>query len=398
MNILSFAVKNLRRKIIRSILLLLAVTIVTGTLFSATLFIFSMQNALKTGTYRLGADIMVVPEKYVYEARSALLAGEPTGFYMDRAVFEKVKHVERVKRASPQLFIKPAPFNCCFDVNVFLAAFDPTTDFTITPWLKRNLKKNLIGNEIITGGEVPVVLGDTIPFFGTSFKVMGIMEHTGMKFFDQSVFMTMDAAYKMAKDSKTMSMQPISIEKDNISTVLIQVEKGYTPEQVAIRIEHDIDGIKAIVSDEIISTVRKQLSSLQKGIFAISTVLWVLALLMIGFAFYMIVNERQRELGLLRAMGAKKRHIFSLVVTEAVIISTAGGIIGLIIGSLLFFTLKNLILHRMKAPYLLPSADILAELVIGAIVFSLITGLMSSLLPASSASKTEPYEVIRKGE
>jgi putative ABC transport system permease protein len=398
LNIVSFALKNLKRKIIRTLLLLLAVTVVTGTLFSATLFIFSMQNALKIGTYRLGADVLVVPEKYASEARSALLAGEPTSFLMDRSVLERVGKVEGVKRASPQLFVKPTSFTCCYNVDVFLVAFDPETDFTITPWLTKNLKKALVGNEIITGREVPVTPGDTIPFFGTAFKVAGTMEATGMKFFDHSVFMTMDAAYKMAEDSKTKSMQPISIENDKISAVLVQVQEGMTPDRVAIRIEHDIDGVKAIASDEVISTVRKQLGGLLKGILAISAVVWVLALLMIGFAFSMIVNERQRELGLLRSMGAKRAHIFGLIIAEAVIISVGGGVVGLIAGSALLLTFKGLILHSLKLPYLMPSVTVLLELVAGAILFSLLTGLLSSLMPAISASKMEPYEAIRKGE
>jgi len=398
LNIVSFALKNLKRKMVRTLLLLLAVTVVTGTLFSATLFISSMQNALKIGTYRLGADVLVVPEKYASEARSALLAGEPTSFLMDRSVLDRVRKIEGVKTASPQLFVKPTSFTCCYNVDVFLVAFDPDTDFTITPWLTKNLKKALVGNEIITGREVPVMPGDTIPFFGTAFKVAGIMEPTGMKFFDRSVFMTTEAAYKMAEDSRTKSTQPISIEKDRISAVLVQVREGLTPDRVAVKIEHEIGGVKAIASDEVISAVRKQLGGILKGTLAISAVVWVLSLLMMGFAFSMIVNERQRELGLLRSMGAKRSHILSLIIAEAVIISVGGGIVGLITGAAILFTFKGLILHSLKLPYLMPSAAVLMELVAGAVVFSLLTGLLSSLLPAISASKMEPYEAIRKGE
>ncbi len=398
LNIILFAIKNLRRKMTRTFLLLLAVTVVTGTLFSATLFISSMQNALKIGTYRLGADVLVVPSKYESEARAALLAGEPTSFYMDRSVLDKVRAVEGVKRASPQLFIKPTSFTCCYSVEAFLVAFDPTTDFTITPWLEKNLKKPLVGNEVITGRNIPVVVGDTMPFFGTPFKVVGTMEPTGMKFFDQSVFMTMDAAYQMAENSKTRAIQPITIERDKISAVLVQVQEGFSPDRAAIRIEHDVDGVKAIASDEVISTVRKQLGGLLKGILAISAVLWILALLMMGFAFSMIVNERQRELGLLRSMGARKSHVFKLIVTEAIIISLMGGLVGLISGSALLVTFKSLILHSLKLPYLLPPVSTLIELVLGAVIFSMLTGLLASLLPAVSASRMEPYEAIRKGE
>lgn len=396
--IVGLAVRNLRRKFIRTLVLLLIVAVVTGTLLGATIFISGMKNALKIGTYRLGADVLVVPEKNEAQAKAALLAGEPTSFYMDRNIFDKVKQIEGVKKASPQIFIKPTSFTCCYNVEAFLVAFDPSSDFTIAPWLEKNLKKPLVGNEVITGSNMPVIVGDSLPFFGTLFTVVGTMEPTGMKFFDQSVFMTMDAAYSMAENSKTKSMQPINIEKDKISAVLVQVQDNFTPERVAIRIEHDVDGVKAIASDEVISTVRRQLSGLLKGILGISAILWILALLMIGFAFYMIVNERQRELGLLRAMGARKGHIFRLIVTEAVMISLTGGIIGIAAGSSLLLAFKNLIVHSLKLPYLLPALPVLMELMGGAIIFSILTGLLSSLMPAVSASRMEPYEAIRKGE
>jgi len=398
LNISIFAFRNLRRKVIRSILLILTVTVVTATLFAATLFITSMENALKIGTYRLGADILVVPEAYEQQARSALLAGEPTSFYMAADILEKVKAVEGVNKASPQLFIKPSSFTCCYNVDVFLIAFDPETDFTVTPWLEKGLRKRLSIGEIITGREVPVIAGDMIPFFGTPFKVAGTMEPTGMKFFDQSVFMTMDDAYRMAESSRTKSMQPLNLDRGMISAVLVQAKDGYSPERVSIRIEHDVAGVKAIASDEVISTVRKQLKGLVKGVVIISIVLWMLALLMMGFAFSMIVNERIREFGLLRSMGAKRWHILRLILSEAMTISLSGGLVGLITGAFLLITFKGILIQSLRLPYLFPSLGILIQLISGVIILSLITGFISALLPAYSASRIEPYRAIRKGE
>ena len=398
MGIFQLAVRNLRRKPVRNVALLLIVALVTGTLFAATIFISGMSSALKLGTYRLGADVLVVPEKYESEAKSALLAGEPVTFYMKRQVLDDVQKIEGVKKAAAQLFIKPSSFTCCYNVDVFLIAFDPEHDFTVMPWLQKNLKKPLSDDQVIVGSNVPVVAGDLLPFFGTPFTVAGGMEPTGMKFFDQSVFLTMNAAYEMAKNSKTKAMQPIEIGRDQISTVLVQVQEGFTPDRVAIRIEHDIPGVKAIASDEVISTVRRQLGGLLKGILAISGVLWTLALVMMGFAFYMIVNERQRELGLLRAMGAKKGHIFRLIVTEAVMISLAGGVFGTLAGFAGLLSFRDQLAKGLKLPYLLPPPSSLVELVVVAMLFALLTGLLSALLPAFSASKMEPYEAIRKGE
>ncbi|MDA8423045.1 MAG: FtsX-like permease family protein [Nitrospiraceae bacterium] len=398
MNIAYVAIKNLKRKLARTWLLFAIVAVVSCTLFTATLFLKSINNALKIGTYRLGADILVVPESAAAKAQAALLSGEPTQFLMDRSVLDRVRKVEGVKAATPQLFIKPTSFTCCFNVDVFLVAFDPDTDFTVKPWLEKNLNRKLGINEIITGRSVPVIIGDMIPFFGTNFRVAGTMEPTGMDFFDRAVFMSLDAAYKMAEDSKTKAVQPIEIGRDKISTVLVQVNDDITPDRVAVRIEYAISGVKALVSDRVISTVRNQLSGLIHAIIIISIVLWFIVLLIMAFAFYMIVNERRREIGLLRAMGANKNHISAILLIEASLLSAGGGASGVVFGFGLLMSFKNLMLHYLKLPYLFPSAAELAVLISGAIVFSLATGLLSALLPSLAILKMEPYEAIRREE
>ncbi len=398
MNIAYVAIKNLKRKLTRTWLLFAIVAVVSCTLFTATLFLKSINNALKIGTYRLGADILVVPESAAAKAQAALLSGEPTQFLMDRSILDRVRKVEGVKAATPQLFIKPTSFTCCFNVDVFLVAFDPDTDFTVKPWLEKNLNRKLGLNEIITGRSVPVIIGDMIPFFGTNFRVAGTMEPTGMDFFDRAVFMSLDAAYKMAEDSKTKAVQPIEIGRDKISTVLVQVNDDITPDRVAVRIEYAISGVKALVSDRVISTVRNQLSGLIHAIIIISIVLWFIVLLIMAFAFYMIVNERRREIGLLRAMGANKSHISAILLIEASLLSAGGGASGVVFGFGLLMSFKNLMLHYLKLPYLFPSAAELAVLISGAIVFSLATGLLSALLPSLAILKMEPYEAIRREE
>jgi putative ABC transport system permease protein len=398
MNIPYVALKNLKRKMTRTWLLLAIVMVVSCTLFAATLFLKSINNALRIGTYRLGADILVVPENAQKEARSALLSGEPTQFLMDRSILDEVKKVDGVKNATSQLFIKPTSFTCCFNVDVFLVAFDPVSDFTVRPWLEKNLNRKLGLNEIITGRSVPVIVGDKIPFYGTTFTVAGTMEPTGMDFFDRAVFMSLDSAYNMAANSQTKALQPLEINRNQISTVLVQVRDDITPDRVAIRIEHDISGVKAIVSDTIISTVRKQLAGLIKAILIISIILWVIVLLIMAFAFYMIVNERRREIGLLRAMGGNRGHIAAIILNEAVLLSSAGGAAGIGLGYALLIAFKDLLLQHLKLPYLFPDTGQMIVLTAGALLFSILTGLIAALLPSFSILRVEPYEAIRSAE
>ncbi len=398
MNIPYVSLKNLKRRLTRTGLLLAIVSVVSCTLFAATLFLESIDNALRLGTYRLGADVLVVPESAETKAKTALLAGEPTQFLMSRSVLDEVRKVQGVKSATPQLFIKPTSFSCCYNVDLFLVALEPDSDFTVKPWLERHLSRPLGPREIIMGRDIPVIAGDHVKFFGTTFKVAGTMEPTGMDFFDRSGFMSLDAAYRMAEDSATKAVQRVDVHRDQISTVLVQVSEDSTPDRVAIHIEHDVPGVKALVSEKVISTVRMQLSGLIHAIVVIGVILWAIVLLIMAFAFYMIVNERRRELGLLRAMGATRRHVAAIILTEASLLSALGGALGIALGLGLLVTFHDLLVHHLRLPYLFPPAMQLVALTAAALAFSVLTGLLSALLPSVSVMKTPPYDAIRNSE
>lgn len=392
------AVRNIRRKLFRTLSIVLSVAVVAGTLFSATMVIYSVKKSIRVGTERLGADILVVPEKYEAAARTALVTGEPSTFYMDRSVLDKVAKVEGVDKVSPQVFIQSSSFTCCYQGNALLVGFDPATDFSVTSWLSDFSIKKFGDNDIIVGRQIPSMTGRTINFYGHSFNVVGTLAQTGMNFLDNAAFMTMDAAYKMAEESGKKAMKTITVTPDQISTVLVKVSDGYTPQRVAVKINYAVPGVKAIASDEVISTVKAQLSKLFTYLFTIGGIVWVMALLLIAVVFSMIVNERQREIGLFRAMGAKKGFMFKLLVTEASLLTTAGGIAGVTFGAILVVSFKNLITAELNVPYLWPSWTFTLSLLVGCILVSMVTGVLAALYPAVMSARMEPYNAIRKGE
>ncbi len=138
-----------------------------------------------------------------------------------------------LRRRARSFFLNRPPLPAVTMSMSFSWPLIPLSDFTVAPWLEKNIKKPLSGSEVITGRSVPVVAGDTLPFFGTPFTVVGTLEPTGMKFFDHAVFMSLDAAYEMAANSKTKAMQPITIGRNEISAVLARVKNDYTPDRVA---------------------------------------------------------------------------------------------------------------------------------------------------------------------
>ena len=391
------ATSNIKRKLFRTVSIVLSVAVVAGTLFSATMVIYSVKRSINIGTERLGADILVVPASAEEKARTALISGEPSTYYMDRSVLDKVRQVEGVDKATPQVYIESSSFSCCYVGKVLLIGFDPATDFSVTSWLS-DFSGKFGPDDIIAGREIPTLKGRSLTFYGHAFKVVGTLAPTGMHYLDNSAFIQMDSAYLMAAESSKKAMKTVQVTPNQISTVLVKVSEGFTPQRVAVKINYAVDGVKAIASSEVISTVKEQLSTLFTYLFTIGGIVWVMALLLIAVVFSMIVNERQREIGLLRAMGATKGYMFRLLITEACILTTAGGVAGVTLGAVLVYSFKNLIVKELNVPYLWPSASFTAVLMAGCVAVSLITGVLAALYPASLSAKMEPYSAIRKGE
>lgn len=96
--------QNLRRKLFRSLVTIIAVGIVAVVLFPTTILGKSVSNSLDSGVARLGADLMVAAPGNVSKISSTLIAGNPSTFVMDGGVTQQVAQVPGVEKVSPQLY------------------------------------------------------------------------------------------------------------------------------------------------------------------------------------------------------------------------------------------------------------------------------------------------------
>ena len=299
-------VQNLKRKPYRTVAVALFVMVATGSLFASTVLLRGVQNSMEVGVARMGADIIVVPRGEEAPAQEAFIVGQPTTFYMDAGVQQQIAALAGVKRASPQVFVKSLNNASCCVGEFFLVSFDPRTDFTIGPWLTTHLGRDLTANEIIVGDRILLRPGESVPFFGTKFTVAAALEPTGMGL-DRTVFVPIDGLRQMIAASPERSEQPLTIGASEISTVLVNVQPGVDSRDVAESIENTLSGVRALTTSQMIASVGRQMTSLLTVILAAIAALWLMALLAIGLVFTLIVNERQRELGLASRHGRAKR-------------------------------------------------------------------------------------------
>ena len=201
---------------VRTFVIVLIMAIVSALLFVSMYFSIGLNNSIDNMKQRLGADMMVVPEKSGKEQEALFVSGKPSEFYMENDVLDKVQKVEGVKQAAPQLYIATLQESCCsFPVQAIGIEFEK--DFTIKPWMKQDVKE-LKDGEILIGNNVSVVDADKLTFFDKTYTVKSKLMKTGLGF-DNAIFMNFDTAKKMLQDSIKVHPQKY-VPNSEISSIL----------------------------------------------------------------------------------------------------------------------------------------------------------------------------------
>lgn len=395
--VLYLAAQNLRRRPARSIASILGVVLAAGTLFVVLLGLFGARRSAQVGLERLGADLLVVPADHRRQTQEALVMGYPTSFFMDGSIEDRIRAIPGVKATSGQIFIETLESSACCTGRVFVVAFDPGTDFTILPWLGNVLRRPLSDDEVVVGRFLLPSVGEKVRYYGREFTIAGKLYRTGMGI-DETVFMTRQAAYEMAAASRTRAEKPLDIPPGSVSAVLVRLREGTDPAEVAREIRKLDPRLSVIARDEVSHTVAEGYARAVEWVLVAAGAALLTSLLMVAVLFMAIVAERQRELGLLRAMGASRRHILTLILGEAVLLTLGGGAVGIAAGAGVFVLYQDLIREALRIPYIWPAAWQLLLLVGGSLVAAALAGLLAAGYPAARAAELEPYAAIRTGE
>jgi putative ABC transport system permease protein len=302
-----------------------------------------------------------------------------------------------VQAVSPQLYLATLTgADCCSVSDMFIIAYDPSTDFTIQPWLKQNLGDGLRLGEVVGGSYIFATEGaQNIKVYGYLVTLKSNLEPTGTGL-DQSMFLTFDTAYDIASKSTVQAESPLEIPQDSISAALIKVEPGTDPHQVAIYILQNVPGVTPIVNADLFQSYRKQMNGLLKSILAILGVTWGLSVVLIGLVFSMAANERRKELGVLRALGATRRYVFQSLLAEASLLAFFGGAAGVALAGMAIFLFRNLIMASLDIPFLLPSpVSLLVQIGVG-LLLALFSVNLAALFPAIKISRQDPAIAMRE--
>lgn len=187
-----------------------------------------------------------------------------------------------------------------------------------------------------------------------------------------------------------------------------QINLGYNPnlnldQAIAFgnRLERELKEELAIHPDDQSALFIRNMAEANKGVGMFMLALYVIVIVVgsgtliagiIGISNIMIfvINERTKEFGIRKALGAKPSTIIGMVLQESVLITTLAGYIGLTVGSYILESLGDSL-----EEYFIKDPSVSTGLVVGALFVLIISGLIAGFVPARRAARIRPIEALR---
>lgn len=239
-----------------------------------------------------------------------------------------------------------------------------------------------------------VRLGDLIQIGGESFRVVGVFaEGSGAtaSIFDQSIAVPRDDARRLFQEPGSRELSAILVKMDDgadSDRVLSDVEKRLRASHKVTKDDQDFTATSSKAIQASVAQITGGITLFLGGIAAISLLVGAIGIVNTMFTSVM---ERTKQIGILKALGARNRQVMAIFLIESSLLGLVGGLMGVSIGVALDLVIGS---KEILGPSAF-AAPITAELVIFCVTFSTVVGAVSGILPARRAAKLDPVEALR---
>lgn len=395
----TLAFRNIRKRKLRSWLTLVGIFISIATIFVLIALSLGLQGAVEEQFRLLGTD------KFFIQPRGQL-AGPGTGGAVELTQddLDVVEKVTGVKELSPWTGASAKiEFNDEVRYVTVVGIDLETSDlFMETGAYKaeegRVLKEGdqediMIGSQFKHNNlfKKPVTAGDKILINDHEFDVKGILNPIGNPGDDRLIYMSME------------DFRPLFGIPERIDTIVVQVESGEDVQEVAEKTEKKLRSSRDVTEktqdftiltpEELLESFGTILNIITGFLLGVAGISLIVGGIGIANTMYTSVVERRKEIGVMKAVGAKNSDIILIFLIESGLLGLVGGIIGVILGIAIGKGIEYIAINQLGTTLLAVSFPV--WLIVGCLAFAFLAGALSGTLPAMQASRVKPTEALR---
>ena len=390
-----YSLRNLKKRKGRSFLTLFSILIGIATIFIFISFGLGLYNYTNELSSSSSADkILIMPA-------GAGGMGLDDSFALTEDDLDAIESASGVYEASPIYFTAAEAKFKDEQKYTFLIAYDPQSslilevfgiDIVVGRTLVKGDQRNIVlgynymlDNKIFKKG---LELNNVLKINGEKMKVVGFFEPIGNPADDSQMYITLDY-FEELFPNKTYAEIVAKVDVTNIDKVVENVEKK-------LRKSRGLEEGKEDFFVQSFNDLFESFSSVLNIIIGFVVLIALISVLVsaINTANTMITSvlERYKEIGVLKAIGARNSNIFGIFLFESSFLGLVAGILGVLLGWG-FSSLAGSLLVNLGWGFLSPYFS--KELFIGCILFATLTGAISGVIPAIKASKINIVNALR---
>jgi putative ABC transport system permease protein len=383
MRLADISIKNLLRRKAKAGFIMAGLVVGVAAMVAVIGFVRSMTAEINHKMERYGANILILPKTEDLQLSYGGINLGGVSFDMGQIRQADLQRLAHIKNAANIAATGPTLLGVVTANNqkVLLAGIDMKSVDILKPWWTLSGKRPDL-NGLLAGAQAARVMnltiGQAVEINGRPMPVVSILGATGSQD-DELLFTALSTAQAILGKQGQISMVEVAALCNACPVEeMVQQISGVLPDAEVMAIQQVVKGRMETLH---------RFSTFSLGM---SAVVILVGSLVVLTTMMSSVRERKEEIGIFRAMGFRKSHIMGIIFSEAAMISGPAGLIGYLAGTAATF----LAVHFFSG---LGQASVIFDPVLcgGAILLSMVVGLMASIYPAIMAARLDPNTALR---